>query len=95
MDPSGLPGPVDAPDDASPVLTPPSARKAPSRRRGEAPAVGTEGGRLVVRLTLDRDQAGDVVQGLLDRRGGFARVECGGVVVEMTVQAQTYSEEST
>ena len=27
--------------------------------------------RLVVRLTLDRDQAGDVVQGLLDRRGGF------------------------
>lgn len=40
----------------------------------------------MVRLTLDRDQAGDVVQGLLDRRGGFARVECGGVVVEMTVR---------
>jgi len=40
----------------------------------------------VVRLALTRDQAGDVVQGLLSRAGGFARVECGGVVIEMSVR---------
>lgn len=40
----------------------------------------------VVRLVLDRDQAGEIVRGLLSRDGGHARVECGGVVVEMTVK---------
>ena len=40
----------------------------------------------VVRLDLTRDQAGDVVQGLLSRAGGFARVECGGVVLELSVR---------
>jgi hypothetical protein len=40
----------------------------------------------VVRLVLDRDQAGEIVRGLLSRDGGHARVECGGVVVEMTVR---------
>lgn len=87
VDPSGgIPGPTVAMDDATPALTPPSARKVPSRRRGEASALRTEGGRLVVRLELGRDQAGDVVAGLLDRRGGYARVECGGVVLELVVK---------
>jgi len=41
----------------------------------------------VVRLAITRDQAGEIVRGLLDREGGRARVEVGGVVVEMTVTA--------
>ena len=42
----------------------------------------------VVRLSIDREQAGEIVRGLLSRDGGHARVECGGVVVEMTVEAR-------
>ena len=42
----------------------------------------------VVRLSIDREQAGEIVRGLLSQDGGHARVECGGVVVEMTVEAR-------
>lgn len=45
-------------------------------------------GRLQVRLSIDREQAGEIVRGLLSRDGGHARVECGGVVVELTVEAR-------
>lgn len=40
----------------------------------------------VVRLALSRDEAGVIVQGLLSRAGGHARVEVGGVVLELSVR---------
>lgn len=41
----------------------------------------------VVRVDVSRDQAGDVVASMLDRRGGWARVEVAGVVIELRIEA--------
>ena len=42
----------------------------------------------MLRRVSDREQAGEIVRGRLSLDGGHSRVECGGVVVEMTVEAR-------
>ena len=71
---------------ASPRQRPQSGRRGDRGVGARAVVDLSAEGRLTVRLALTRDQAGDVVQGLLSRAGGFARVECGGVVLEMSVR---------
>ena len=57
--------------------------------QGPSRGNGADGERVdAVALRVTAAEPGALVRGLLSRDGGHARVECGGVVVEMTVEAR-------